>query len=222
MFSFLTKKITRSGLDVLIQKYATQELTLDIGSAKSPYKHWFPNRISVDINPESGANIIADAHILPVADESYECALSTEMLEHMYDPKKAVDEMYRVLRPGGTLILTTRFVYGLHDIPHDFFRFTKYGLRKLFEKFEIIELKEETENFATIGALIQRLVFQSDFKGGRFTKLLLLCIARVFTRCNGLIVRQYGDIQKSKPEKSILASGYIIVCRKKLTYGSTN
>lgn len=215
MFNFLTRKITRGSLNPLIAKYKTEKLVLDLGSAKSPYSHWFPNRKSVDINPDSGADIICDAHSLQIDSNSFDTVLCTEMLEHMYDPKKAVAEIERVLKPRGTVILTTRFVYGLHDVPHDYFRYTKYGLKELFKNFEILELKEETTNFETIGALLQRIVFQSELKGGRFTKILLLLIAKSISILNFFIISQYGNIQKTEPEKNILATGYIIVCRKK-------
>ncbi len=218
---FLTKKITRGSgnfLDKAIQSFATLEKTLDLGSAVSPYQKWFPNRVSVDIDPKSGADIICDAHELPVESESFSMILCTEMLEHMYNPKKAVDEMYRVLKPGGTLLLTTRFVYGLHDIPHDYFRFTKYGLRELFKEFEIQAVYEETSNFETIAALLQRLVFQSRFKGGyildKLLKVIVLILAKILATLNFLIKKQYGNIQKSISEVNILASGYIIICKK--------
>lgn len=217
--NFLLKKITRNSLDPLIEKYKTNEKVLDLGSAKSPYSKWYPNRISVDISKESGADIIADAHNLPLPDNSENFILCTEMLEHMYDPKQAVTEMYRVLKPGGTVVLTTRFMYGIHDAPHDYFRFTKFGLKELFKNFEILELKEETTNFETIGALLQRLVFQSRFVGGsvgdKFFKILILLVAKFFTKLNSIISEQYGDIRKTHLQENIFASGYLIVCRKK-------
>ena len=48
--------------------------------------------------------------------------------------RRAIDEIARVLRPGGYLILTAPHIWGLHEIPHDYFRFTPYGLRHLAEK----------------------------------------------------------------------------------------
>ena len=212
---FLTKKFTRGNLSKLIEKYKTDEKVLDLGSAHSPYSHWFPNRVSVDIDRESGADIICDAHDLKVESGTFNFVLCTEMLEHMYNPQKAVDEIYRVLKPGGTVLLTTRFIYGLHEVPYDYFRFTKYGLKELFKKFEILELKEETTNFETLGALTQRLVFQSKFRGGKFTKVVLLIFAKFLVTLNFLILKQYGNIKKSVEEQNILATGYIIVCKKK-------
>lgn len=218
---FLTSKITRGKLNPLIEKHKTSERVLDLGSAHSPYSAWFPNRVSVDIDPESNADIIADAHNLPIEDGSENFVLCTEMLEHMYDPKKAVSEMYRVLKPGGKVVLTTRFMYGIHEAPYDYFRYTKYGLTELFKDFEILEIKEETTNFETIGALIQRIVFQSRFIGGglgdKIIKILLLVVAKSFVLLNRLIVAQYADIRKSSKEDNIFATGYIIVARKRTT-----
>ena len=216
---FLTSKITRGNLDPLIEKYKTDERVLDLGSAKSPYSKWFPNRKSVDIDPESGADIIADAHHIPLPDNSESFILCTEMLEHMYDPKQAVAEMQRILKPGGKIILTTRFMYGIHEAPHDYFRYTKYGLKHLFSGFDILELKEETKNFETLGALSQRLVFQSKFSNlyilDKVIKFIFLVFAKILTMLNFIIKEQYGDIRKSVVEETIFATGYFLAATKK-------
>ena len=73
----------------------------------------------------------------------------------------AIAEMKRVLKPGGKLLLTTRFVFPLHDVPNDYFRFTKYGLQHLLKDgWEIIELEDETSTKDTIAALLQRIGFR--------------------------------------------------------------
>ena len=106
--------------------------------------------------------VIGDAQALGIADASFPVILCTEVLEHLPEPQRAIDEMYRVLAPGGTLLLTTRFLFPIHDAPHDYFRFTKYGLRHLLRRFEILELREETDAVGTIAVLLQRLGMQAQ------------------------------------------------------------
>jgi SAM-dependent methyltransferase len=122
-------------------------------------KHWpraqpiFPNRTTVDIDPARKPDVVADAHALPFPDASFELVLCTEVLEHLVNPPQAIAEMYRVLTPGGTLILTTRFVYPLHDAPHDYFRFTRFGLEKLLEHWSDVSITPELSTMATLGCL---------------------------------------------------------------------
>src|SRR4030095_5709220 len=98
-----------------------------------------------------------DAQALGLADAVFDVVLCTEVLEHLPEPQRALDEMFRVLKPSGTLLLTTRFLFPIHDAPHDYFRFTKYGLRYLLRRFEILEVREETDSVGTLAVLLQRL-----------------------------------------------------------------
>lgn len=208
------KKITRSHLEPFLSKYATTEKVLDVGSGGSSYQRFFPNRLSVDIDPARKPDVVADAHSLPFKEGEFGFVLSTEMLEHVQDPKKVVSELMRVLRPGGTLVLTTRFVYPLHDAPHDYWRFTKYGLRELFKEWEVVQLVAETSAFSTIAALMQRISFQTRLRLNKPTKLLVLLLAWIFNKLDFLVQAEYADIKKSAPEDHILTTGYYIVVRK--------
>lgn len=201
-----------------LEKYATDNLVLEIGGghvqSNHSYSDLFPNRYTVDIDPLRKPDVVADVHQLPFGDDSYDHILFTEVLEHCHTPTKVISELRRILKPGGTLILTTRFVYPLHDAPHDYFRFTKYGLQHLFKDWKLIELQPETGSFSAIGALIQRLGFQSNLVGGRFSKAVLYLLAFLFDKANGLIIREYGDIKKIYIESNIITTGYYMVVRK--------
>jgi ubiquinone/menaquinone biosynthesis C-methylase UbiE len=161
-----------------------------------------------------GVDIVADAHNLPFDDNEFEVILCTEVLEHLKSPEIAIKEMKRVLKPSGKLILTTRFIFPLHDVPGDYWRFTKYGLEHLFADWQIEEFKEEATTLETMGVLMQRIAFQCNFKY-RFLENVFHLTARLFTKLNFLIVRQYGSKGKKakQAEKQILSSGYYLVCR---------
>jgi SAM-dependent methyltransferase len=208
-------KITRAHLETFLAQHATDARVLDIGAGGSSYHRYFPNRVSIDIDPARKPDVVADAHALPFKDQEFEALLCTEVLEHLRDPRTAVSEMSRVLRSGGTLILTTRFVYPLHDTPHDYWRYTKYGLRDLFKEWDIVTLEPEVGTFSTIGVLLQRIGFQTRLKGGKVTKAAVYALAWVFDHLNWLVQDEYGDITRSVAETDILASGYYLVCKKK-------
>ncbi len=208
------KKITRHNLDPFLARYATDKKVLDVGAGGSGYHKFFPNRLSVDIDPARRPDVVADAQKLPFADGEYEMVLCTEVLEHVRNPKAAMDELFRVLKPGGMLILTTRFVYPIHDAPNDFWRYTKYGLLHQFRNFQIIEIVPEARSFSTIAILLQRLAFQSRFRMDKLVKLALFCCAAIIKHFEWLVVEQYSDIQKSALEKDIMVSGYYIAAKK--------
>ncbi|MDB5194402.1 MAG: type 11 methyltransferase [Parcubacteria group bacterium] len=210
----MTKKITRGHLEKFLRSYATDARTLDIGSGGSSYGRFFPNRVTVDIDPARKPEIVADAHALPFTDGEFEAVLCTEVLEHVRDPFQVERELRRVTRAGGMLVLSTRFAFPLHDTPHDYWRFTKYGLRELFKEWEIVELREETKTFSAVAALLQRISFQTELRMNTFSKVFLLCLTWLFDHLNWLIMKEYGNIQRSREEGNILTTGYYIACRK--------
>jgi len=211
----LTSKITRKNLEKFLEKYATDKRTLDIGSGGSSYHRFFPNRLTIDIDKERKPEIVADAHSLPFQDGEFESVLCTEVLEHCLDPKKVESEIRRVMKSGGLLVLSTRFVFPLHDTPHDYWRFTKYGLMEIFKEWEVVELMGETHNFSTIGALLQRISFQSELGINKISKLIILILAWIMDHLNWLTKKEYGDIKHKNEEVDIMPTGYYIVCRKK-------
>ena len=208
------QKITRNRLELFLVKYRSVDKILDVGSGGSSYHRFFPNRITVDIDPGRKPSIVADVHDLPFADNEFSIVLCTEVLEHTKDPRLAVGEMMRVLKKGGILILTTRFVYPLHYTPHDYWRFTKYGLQELFKQWTILEIQSETQSFSALAVLIQRLVFQTNLYFNKIIKGLLLVSAYIINKVNFLIVNEYGSIKKDNLEEDIMSTGYYIVVKK--------
>ena len=210
----LSGKLTRITLDRFIGAHASSGLTLDLGAQTGPYAAHFPRRVAVDLRPAPGVHVISDALALGFADESFDVVLCTEMLEHVPEPQLAIDEMARVLKPGGTLLLTTRFLFPIHDAPHDYFRFTKYGLRYLLRRFEIVTLQEETTAVGAVAVLVQRLGMQAETLGWTPFRAAWLFAARAMHPLSFLITREYGDSRRQLPETGIMTSGYHVHCRK--------
>jgi SAM-dependent methyltransferase len=211
---WLRKKTVRTHLESFMAENRTEKNVLDIGCGESRYSHYFPNRLGVDFTRKKGVNVLADAHALPFQSSYFSMALSTEMLEHVKDPQRVVDEIARVLQPGGKLILTTRFVFPIHEAPFDFFRFTKYGLAHIFRKWMNVEIKTDTASFETIGILFERMAFQNDFRGSRFVTTACLLAAKFLPSLDRLVKRQYGDYKRKQKETGIIASGYYVIAYK--------
>lgn len=98
---------------------------------------------TLDISPDSGATYIADLcekndSIIP--SDRFDVVVCTEVLEHTLQPFHAVDEIKRVLKPGGIALISVPYNFRIHGPLPDCWRFTEHGLRALFKDFEIVNL----------------------------------------------------------------------------------
>jgi len=111
---------------------------LDVGAGEAPWRDFLhPDvdyvAVDVDSSTEFGMTKRTDTRYydgshLPFADAHFDVVLCTEVLEHVPDSAKFLAELYRVLAPGGTLILTVPWSARVHHIPHDYARYSRYGL----------------------------------------------------------------------------------------------
>lgn len=96
--------------------------------------------IETDVYFTASISAIADGHDLPFLNDSYDAVVFQAVLEHVADPYRCVDEAYRVLRMGGLIYAETPFMYPVHLGAYDFHRFSVTGHRRLFRRFEEIEV----------------------------------------------------------------------------------
>jgi len=211
----LTSKITRPRMEKFIKMHRSLALTLDLGCGRASYKKYFPNRIGFDVRSGPEVDVVGDAHKLPFENEKFDNILCTEVLEHLHSPYIAISEMKRVLKQGGKLILTTRFIFPLHDIPHDYYRFTKYGLKYLFKDWELLELREESNTIEGIAVLLQRIGYQSEILNFKPFKLFFFILSKLVLHLSFVVTKEFGDISKKHLERNIISSGYYLICRKK-------
>jgi SAM-dependent methyltransferase len=94
--------------------------------------------VAFDIYGSPMTQFIADAHHIPLMDESVDAVLIQAVLEHVLDPGEVVGEIHRVLRRGGLVYAETPFLQQVHAGPYDFVRYTGSGHRYLFRAFEEI------------------------------------------------------------------------------------
>ena len=152
--------------DRQLKRFASKYLTgrlIDIGCGTKPYKDlltpYITKHIGIDhkdtLHDTSNIDRFGTAYELPAEDNEFDCALCTAVLEHLEEPELALKECYRVLKQGGVAIYSVPFIWHLHEEPRDFYRFSKYGLKYLFEKtgFEIIEIKALSGFWITFGQL---------------------------------------------------------------------
>ena len=132
---------------------------LDLGAGNQPYADWYlglcDEAVSTDIAPHAGLSVLCAAEGLPFANGSFDTVLATEVLEHVTDLEHTVDEICRVLAPGGAVIVTVPYFYPTHEPPHDHRRLTHHGLRGAFER-RGLELQDLTAKggLLTLGATV--------------------------------------------------------------------
>lgn len=132
---------------------------LDVGCGSMPYRSDVEasgaSYSGVDVEARADGVIIVDSatDMSAISDSVYDSVLCSEVLEHIAEPHLALGEMARVLRPGGSLILTVPFMGRLHEEPFDFFRYTEHGLRSLLEAadFEVTSIEITGSLFSLIG-----------------------------------------------------------------------
>jgi SAM-dependent methyltransferase len=98
------------------------------------------------------ADILADlGKPLPVPDAAADAVVALSVLEHLREPEQMLREAFRILRPGGLLYVGVPFQWGVHEAPHDYYRFTRHGLEYLLRKagFVSVEVEENSGFWAT-------------------------------------------------------------------------
>lgn len=114
----------------------------DLGCGEIPYKEWLLNYAEsytgVDWSSSLHtlkADIFADLNEpLPIESEVADTIISLSVLEHLREPQNFLKEAFRILKPEGFMMLRIPFMWQVHEAPHDYYRFTSYGLKYMLEK----------------------------------------------------------------------------------------
>lgn len=138
----------RCALDLVPRPDLSARL-LDYGCGGSPYRELFPAQVYHRADFVGFPNLdyeLSENSTISAPKDSYDIILSTQVLEHVQSPSTYLGECYRLLRPGGKLILSTHGTYEDHGCPYDFHRWTADGLKIALEKagFRVLTLRKLT------------------------------------------------------------------------------
>ena len=131
------------------QSLPAKARVLDAGAGEGAYRHEFSNQRYTGIDLGVGdvgwnystLDAVADLTSIPLAGDTFDAVINIVTLEHVKEPARVIQELGRVLKPGGRLLLIVPHEWEEHQTPHDYFRYTRYGVRYLLENagFERIE-----------------------------------------------------------------------------------
>ncbi len=130
-----------AGLKGWLREITADSQVLDVGCADQWPRALMPRVRYLGLDfPGTSAwygtrpDVYGDARAIPVHPGSVDVVLLLDVLEHLPDPAAALAQVHGALKPGGRVIVQVPFLYPLHDAPHDYTRWTEYGLRALAER----------------------------------------------------------------------------------------
>jgi SAM-dependent methyltransferase len=196
--------------------YLTGQL-LEVGCGHKPYKRlvhpFVESYVATDYDASaSSPDIVADAAQLPFRNETFDSVLCTQVLEHVRDPLAVVREIHRTLRPHGVALITVPLNSGIHLAPHDYFRFTEFGLRQLCDRSGLtVEVIRERGGRIVNAAQTVLLIFEVDQMPRR--SVIAAVLRRGIRLCTWAIERFALSLDRKFPKRGN-PLGYVLVARR--------
>jgi SAM-dependent methyltransferase len=160
----------------------------------------------LDVDPETSPDVVADLCVHDLGPEgSFTHVVLSEVLEHLHSPQDAIDRIHRALERKGTLVVTVPFVFPIHARPHDYYRYTRFGLSHLLRAFEDVSIRERNSWTEAILVLIVRLSMET-----RRSAQLLAPLALLFTAA----ATPFAWLVARFVRTDFLTTGYVVVARK--------
>ena len=178
---------SRKGLYQSVKSLSTHIYgdTLDVGCGSKPYKSLFKvsSYIGLDydkegVNKNLNADYFYDGTVFPFKESFFDSVICSEVLEHVFNPNQFISELNRVLKPGGSLLITVPFVWDEHEQPYDYARYSSFGLKHILEKhgFEIVILKKSMNDIRVVFQLINAYIYKKVIKNNYYFNLLVTVV----------------------------------------------
>lgn len=209
----------RKGLCNAVKNYSSSlhGSLLDVGCGKKPYERLFNVDSYRGLDVDSAAtreNDIADdlydGNKFPYKNEVFDSLLCNQVLEHVFEPDLFLMEMFRVLKPNGRLLLTVPFVWDEHEQPHDYARYSSFGLSALLSRngFKILKQEKLGCDVTVIFQLINAYLFKITKNWHKSVRLIFTLTVMGFFNICGLI------LGKLLPKNSDLFLDQVILAEK--------
>ncbi len=159
--------------------------TLDVGCGRKPYRGLFnvAEYVGLEIDtPENRSSKSADCYYngtrIPFDDSTFDAVVCNQVLEHVYEPKAFLDEVNRVLKPNGKLLLSVPFIWDEHEQPRDYARYSSYGLTSILRErgFRLVIEKKTLPDLRVIFQLINAYLFKTTVTRSVYVNLLVTAV----------------------------------------------
>lgn len=197
--------------------------TLDVGCGSKPYQKLFINStkyvgLEIDSNNNRSikkADFFYDGKIFPFNDEEFDSVIANQVFEHVFNPDEFLKELNRILKINGTVLMSVPFVWDEHEQPHDYARYSFFGLSHILEKngFYIVEHRKSMDDIRVIFQLINAYIFKITLTKNPYINLLsCIFLMSPFNICGEIL-------SKILPKNEDLYLDNIVIVKKIIKTG---
>lgn len=207
--------ITLKSISEMVAEFVDKDVrrgarVLDVGCGYKPYYPFFAEKdveyVGADLIDSGFVDVLAEADRLPFEDASFDAVISTQVFEHIPEPALTAKEIYRVLKPGGAALITIPFVWEQHDWPHDYWRFTADGIRRLLADFDELDIRPNGSSIQCLVQSYNNIIYR------RFGKPDTLTLPKRFLfRTDNYLARLFTRAGSDR----VLTANYTVVARKR-------
>ena len=179
---------------------------LDVGCGSKPYRELFDAKEYVGLEIDSYANRVKgvadcyyDGKIFPFNNLQFDSILCNQVFEHVFNPNEFIEEISRVLKPSGKLLLSVPFVWDEHEQPYDYARYSSFALKEILESngFKVLGHIKTCADSRVIFQMINAYLYKIIANRSVVAQLILTAILIAFFNITGII---FGKILPKNPD----------------------
>jgi len=180
---YLTRKALLKNIKLLADEIKGK--TLDVGCGTKPYEKYFNSTEYIGLEVENTINkdekkvdIFYKGDKIPFPDKEFDSVITSQVLEHVFNPQQFLSEINRVIKPKSKLLLTVPFIWDEHEQPFDYGRYSSFGLKDLLEKngFLIIKHIKSLNNIAAVFQMFNAYIYKISVKHKLLRQMLTIFV----------------------------------------------
>ncbi len=209
--------------DKFLEKYSKyyKGILVDLGCGEAPYKEYFlqyaDKYIGVDWTNtlhNSKADVLSNLNEkVNLPDEYADTVVSLSVIEHLFEPQAFLNECYRIMKKGGTLVLQAPFQWWIHEAPYDYFRYTPYAFKYMLDKAGFVDIKIEPQSgFFTMWLLKFNYFTLRFIKDPKPFRTIIKFILWIIWNLNQFTAPLLDKLDK---RWNLETSGYFVIAKKR-------